>query len=1170
MRNQINCLVIVFCLLQLACERQKKSLDSFGFKAAEVVKAKGHKIPTEKTALPKIIPVSGVKKILAGKPDIIPLRSNVFPAQPVSVIQVTTPPAIAQGKNYQLPITVRAKDSPFLAGVPEIVVVNKDFYNKDEDPESFSSMSVAHGLKYAEVNALMQDRAGNIWIATWDGGGVSKYDGRTLTNYSVAQGLSSEHAFSLLEDRSGNIWIGTDHSSVNKFDGKFITRYNIGFGMSNNFVLDMMQDRNGNIWFATPNGVIRYDGNFFSHYTTSQGLPNNGNSCLFEDSKGNVWVGTDGGICKFDGHVFQNYNGVFGIPQNVETSTQIKSIMEDKSENFWIATNNDGLYKYDGKRTSHFTIRSGLSSNFISQLAEDRKGIIWIATYDSGLNKFDGKSFTHYNIRQGLTSENIFCLLIDKSGTLWLGTGAGINRYKGKLFTHIQAIQGPNKEPINCINADKNKNIWIGTGRTSLTKYDGRSLTRFTPRQGLKPDPIVDILEDRSGNIWMATWMGGLNKFDGRSFTFYTTNNGLIDNEVIDILEDKKGNLWIGTNGGVSKFDGKYFTNFSTTNGLISDDINSVFEDHQGNLWFGTRDHGLSEFDGTSFINYNITHGLGNAAITSITEDRKNNLWLGTNDGLIKFDGKYFIHYTSDQGLKGNIVTNVLESNNGDIWIGTNNGLNRLQAAASERLDTEKVFSLFKKYTSSEGFLGVWSYYKTMMQDTSGDIWIGAYDRLTTYHPEGDIPDTIPLTIQLSGVALFDENINWHDLEKKKDSTVILSNGVKLKNFNFTGVTQWYNQPENLQLRYDNNYITFQFIGITVNRPKEVRYKYILQGLDKHWSAVTDKSEASYNNLSSGKYIFKVKAANSEGYWSDELNYSFSILPPWWQTRWAYSSYMIVFLVGLMVFIKWRERTLRKEKLLLEEKVNVRTHELQKEKEKVESTLAELEAAQEQLIEAEKRASVEKLQKAVLNERLRISQELHDEVGATLSSISIFSQAAIQKNESGNMSDSKNILEKIGKTSREVMSELNDAVWLINPLNDNLHKIVQRINNYALPLCRTSDIRFEIKNALTENPALGIEKRKAVYLILKEAVNNSLKYSSAKNLVIRFEKNCESLHISIKDDGKGFAENNSSAGNGFNNMKQRAKDMNGKIDINSMPQKGTEIILEVPLTNIGD
>ena len=257
--------------------------------------------------------------------------------------------------------------------------------------------------------------------------------------------------------------------------------------------------------------------------------------------------------------------------------------------------------------------------------------------------------------------------------------------------------------------------------------------------------------------------------------------------------------------------------------------------------------------------------------------------------------------------------------------------------------------------------------------------------------------------------------------------------------------------------------------------------------------------------------------------------------------------------------------------LLLALSLYIYSRQKQKAKAKIEKAYSVLKSTQAKLIEAEKIASLEKSQQAVLNERLRISHELHDEVGATLSSISIFSQAAIQKNECGNLADSKNILQRIGETSREVMGELNDTVWLINPLNDNLQKIIQRISNYALPLCRTNNIRFEIKAAAAvENLDLNVDKRKAIYLIIKEAVNNSLKYAVAKNLIIQFDKNRNALRVSIQDDGSGFAENNLSTGNGLNNMKQRAKDVKGKIDFISAQQKGTEIVLKIPLTNIGD
>jgi hypothetical protein len=128
--------------------------------------------------------------------------------------------------------------------------------------------------------------------------------------------------------------------------------------------------------------------------------------------------------------------------------------------------------------------------------------------------------------------------------------------------------------------------------------------------------------------------------------------------------------------------------------------------------------------------------------------------------------------------------------------------------------------SLFKKYGASEGFSTGGSIFNSITQDSSDNIWIGATDKVTQYHPEGDLPDTIPPTIRLRNIALFNQNINWHDAEKNKDSAIILNNGSRLEYFDFSGLTPWYNQPENLQLNYDNNYLNFQFIGITTYRPK--------------------------------------------------------------------------------------------------------------------------------------------------------------------------------------------------------------------------------------------------------------------------------------------------------------------------------------------------------------
>ncbi|MBA2562446.1 MAG: histidine kinase, partial [Chitinophagaceae bacterium] len=576
--------------------------------------------------------------------------------------------------------------------------------------------------------------------------------------------------------------------------------------------------------------------------------------------------------------------------------------------------NNVGLYKYDGKSTSHFTVEGSLSSNNISKIIEDKSGNLWISTWDSGVNRYDGRSFIHFGVEHGLSSESVPAVLKDKSGNIWLATNTGICKYDGKLFNHIQSSQGLGKESIGTIRADKSGNIWVGTFSGGVNKFDGKSIAQFTTEQGLSSSDVIAIMEDRSGNMWFATYGSGVNKYDGRSFTHYSTANGLIDNHVFCILEDRKGNFWFGTPKGLSKFDGKSFTNYLAAQGLISENIYSILEDHNGSLWFGTGDKGVCTYDGVSFTHYNMAHSLSNASVLGIMEDKNKNIWFCTSHGVNKFDGKYFTHYTTEQGLSNNIVKNILEDKSGNIWIGTINGMNRLIPQAPGPHTSKKEGGvLFKKYTRSEGFLGVGTYENAITQDKEGNIWIGATDRITMYHPQGDIPDTIPPTIQLSGISLFNENINWHDLEKKKDTILVLSNGTRFSNFNFSGLTPWYNQPENLQLAYNNNYITFQFIGITTNRPKEVKYKYFLEGLDENWSTLTDRPEAAYNNLPHGKYTFKVKAVNSEGYYSNELKYPFTIFPPWWKTWWAYVVYGLIMVAGISVIFYYRSRSLRRE-----------------------------------------------------------------------------------------------------------------------------------------------------------------------------------------------------------------------------------------------------------------
>lgn len=751
---------------------------------------------------------------------------------------------------------------------------DKNVHNKTI-AKAFTTISTSHGLANNLIKCLMEDKNGNIWLGTLDGG-LSRYDVTRKKN--ACNSNTCKHNL-------GNPKEQVDH---NQEISKFITSYTTAQGMAHNQVVRILEDKSGLIWLAHGQsfGISRlnHDGKTFTKYTTDQGLSSNAVWAINEDKNNNLWFGTQGGgILRLtqNGKAFTGYTDLQGLANN-----RVWDIFEDKKGKLWFGTVN-GLSSYDGATFTTYTVAQGLIHNNIWSIGEDHNGEMWFGSRRYGVSRLnrDGKSFTSYTTDQGLIDNRVWSILVDRTGYVWFGTGeSGVSRFESKSlfnrkerFTNFSVKQGLANNAVTCMMEDKKGNIWFGTDGGGASCYNGNyspkdeaGFTTYSRAQGLASNAVSSVFEDRNGYIWFGTLGGGISRFDGKTFITYTSENGLANNIVTSIVEDTRGVIWFGTNEG---FCGLRFQN-----------LNSTAKETKG--------AGQLNVDNKAIRNYSPVWEIYNYNYGYLIKDIIENTMRITKIGLPKGDrsdvGKMWFSCGDDKVIRFDQSAITVDSIVPSVVI------------QNIRINNEKIS---------------WNNIAPEIQNYSSN---------KAAHP-ADNSETPPNTTE--EVTTFGKAFTIQE----RDSI-----GQHYKGIKFKHIAKWYPIPEKLVLPYKFNNISFDFNALETGRNFLMKYQYMLKGYDKDWSQPNTKTSANFGNMYEGTYTFLLKAQNPDGIWSDPISYTFKVLPPWWRTWWMYTTYGLL-AIGFVVFIvRWNNRKLIAQKKILEHKVAVATKEIRKEKEKVE------------------------------------------------------------------------------------------------------------------------------------------------------------------------------------------------------------------------------------------
>ena len=965
----------------------------------------------------------------------------------------------------------------------------------------------------------------------------------------------------------------------------FTRTWQVEQGLPQNKVTAVVQTRDGYLWLGTYNGLARFDGIGFTIFddNNTPELRSSRITSLFEAADGALWIGTE------SGNVSHYQDGHFAaVPVRANWSDgKIYAITADDTGDVWLFNEKGELARVrDGKVLSPasgniskvLSLARGLdgtvwidregvvsslkagqltvevsTNDYVQGICAARGGGFWVACNRSLRKCKDGQWTTNLNtapwewgIVPNLVETSTGALAGGNSGAgLWLFSPDHTNL----PALHFDHTSGLPSDWVISMWEDREKNLWCGTG-AGLAVVRPNNVEIVSPPDHWKERPVLSILPAPDGALWVGTEGAGLNRLQNGSWTNFDAPQGIRNPYIWSLAADGAGKIWAGTwGGGLFKQKGNAFDFAPGLENFLVPIPALLFVGND--LWIGTL-MGALRYQNGRFETFNEVTGQPFGDVRAIARDKSGALWFGTaGGGLVRLRDGNLRRFKKANGLSSDFIECLYSADDGALWIGTfGGGLNRFKDGEFSVINREQGLpNGVISHIEPDGLGFFWmSSYGGILRASEKELnrcaeGLSGRVPFLTYGVNDGLP-TLECSegMQSAGCRTPDGRL-WFPTAKglvavdpAKAVTNALPPPVHIEELRVDDKKfADGNSPGPLKIPPGQHRIEFEYTGLSFVAPERVRFKCRLNSLETDWVDAGTKRTATYNFIPPGHYSFQVIACNNDGVWNDVgASLKFEVLPHFWQTTWfqMLGGVATVLVASAAVWFDTRRRMRRK------------------------------------LERAERQRDIER-------ERSRIARDIHDDLGAQLTRITMMSESA--RGELAHPERAAAGLKRIYDTARELTRSMDEIVWAVNPRHDTLESLATYLEKFAQDWLAGVGIRCRLDLPL-QFPEwhLTSELRHNVFLAFKEALHNAVKHSGASEVLIRLTLKERSFELALEDNGRGFTvgeetknisttPGRTASGNGLENMRRRLAAVGGTCGIQSTSGAGTKVIFFVQI-----